>query len=504
MTLYLSSAGRFKGRFLALDLTTRTLSLLARLVGVTVALASVWASHGAWVDGMELCQRGVHAPIRLRTQHAGWYVGILANGLAFVSGAFAVLFGRGNVLGPTNNQLAMASIDERQFASITPAIGPYQVGLTPRGERVMRTPRPATFSEAHRAIGGAFTRVDVDDEEIAMTAREYGVGTTGGVWARGDAEAGGGDGDEAMGGGRASLGGVGDGRRRGEARGGARASAPAGGGARVAPPADGKRGWEEFKARFWRSQTSHSPAAPEGGSGRRSDPGDARYVAERNQRVGRLGNILGRFASRRGESPGGESPGGESPGGDASVRSDRSDDSAEAARGAVPKKPPAFKKPSVPPPRPTPVFQFSNPLASSSNGGAADAEHAPSAPPFEADGDRPGLADEPPADFEWNPLRDPYSITPSKKEPGRAEPGSGVGGGPAVRARAPRCRRRGRTRGARGWSARGRRTRRRGVTPETGRSPCASGWRGCGENENAMADEPDVPFSSETYWLKVS
>ena len=221
MTLYLSSAGRFKGRFLALDLTTRTLSLLARLVGVTVALASVWASHGAWVDGMELCQRGVHAPIRLRTQHGGWYVGILANGLAFVSGAFAVLFGRGNVLGPTNNQLAMASIDERQFASITPAnLGPYQVGLTPRGERVMRTPRPATFSEAHRAIGlGAFTRVDVDDEEIAMTAREYGVGTTGGVWARGDAEAGGAVGDERWGGGGgrhwAASGTGGGGARRG-------------------------------------------------------------------------------------------------------------------------------------------------------------------------------------------------------------------------------------------------------------------------------------------------
>lgn len=51
-------------------------------------------------------------------------------------------------------------------------------------------------------------------------------------------------------------------------------------------------------------------------------------------------------------------------------------------------------------------------------------EHAPSAPPFQAEDDRPGL-DEPPADFEWNPLRDPYSITPSKGTgPGRA----GLGG----------------------------------------------------------------------------
>ena len=417
MTLYLSSAGRFKGRFLALDLTTRTLSLLARLVGATVASASVWASHGAWVDGMELCQRGVHAPIPLRTQHAGWYVGILANGLAFLSGAFAVFFGRGNVLGPTNNQLAMASIDERQFDAITPAVGAYQIGLTPRGERVMRTQRPATFSEAHRANAGAFTRRDVDDEEIAMTAREYGVGT-GGVWG-GDAEAGGAVAGEPSGRGRRRAESDGeDGRRRGAPR-----------GARVAPPADGKRGWEEFKARFWRSQTSHSPATqprPPDGRGRRSDPGDARYLAERNQRVGRLGNILGRFASSRGR-PRGADAGADRGGDDASTRSDRSDDSAEAARGAVPKKPPAFR-PSAPPPRPTPVFQFqfSNPLASPSSGsnGGADVEHAPSAPPFEAEDDRPGL-DEPPADFEWNPLRDPYSITPSKGAgPGRA----GLGG----------------------------------------------------------------------------
>ena len=56
----------------------------------------------------------------------------------------------------------------------------------------------------------------------------------------------------------------------------------------------------------------------------------------------------------------------------------------------------------MPPPRTAPVFQFSNPLAS---GDDADAD-APSAPPAEMT--------EPPADFEWNPLRDPYSITPSK------------------------------------------------------------------------------------------
>ena len=79
--------------------------------------------------------------------------------------------------------------------------------------------------------------------------------------------------------------------------------------------------------------------------------------------------------------------------------------------------------------------------------------------------------------------------TPSRpvREPGRA------GRGWAVRARR-RCRRRRRTRGARGWSARGRRTRRRGVTPR-GLSPCASGWRGCGEIESAKAGEKGRPVS---------
>ena len=296
-----------------------------------------------------------------------------------------------------------------------------------------------------------------------------------------------------------------DGRRRGEARGG-RGRPRGGGGARRAA----RRRQTGLGGVQGAVLEVANLALPRGSGSRgsgisRSDPGDARYVAERNQRVGRLGNILGRFASRRGESPGGESPGGESPGGDASVRSDRSDDSAEAARGAVPKKPPAFKKPSVPPPRPTPVFQFSNPLASPRRrrtvGRQTRSTRRPR-PRSRRTATDPGLLTS----------RQPISSgtrfetrIPSRPEAGAGPSRAGVGGrgGPAVRARR-RCRRRRRTRGARGWSARGRRTRRRGVTPETGRSPCASGWRGCGENENAMADEPDVPFSSETYWLKVS
>ena len=333
----------------------------------------------------------------MRTQHGGWYVGILANGLAFVSGAFAVLFGRGNVLGPTNNQLAMAAIDERQFPAITPAVGPYQVGLTPRGERVMRTPRPATFSEAHMANAGAFTRRDVDDEEIAMTAREYGVGDRRRL----------GPATRSGGGAAIHRRGGGDGRRRGRAeeeeareargrpRGGRRRPRRAArrrqtglGGvqgavlevANLALPATGwRRRWFGSKVR----------------------PGDARYVAERNQWVGGSGTSS-RFASGAGVTGRGVDAAADQ-GGDASARSDRSDDSAEAARAPCRKRPPAFKKPSAPPPRPTPVFQFSNPLAAGPRtaGGRAFAVRAP---PFEAGRRSTRAFDEPPADFEWNPL----------------------------------------------------------------------------------------------------
>jgi hypothetical protein len=296
----------------------------------------------------------------------------------------------------------MSAIDARQFDAITPTVGPYQVGTTPRGERVMRTPRPASFSEAYRSNRGAFTRRDQEDEAIAMTARDYGVD---------DVEAGGvgGAGWHDSSRGRVYTSAREGGRRGGGAR-GARASAPA----HVAPPADGKRGWDEFKARFWRSRPATSPtegrgSTPQSTRGRTdTNQSDERYVAERNQRVGRLGNILGRFtpAPRLQDDP------------DRSNRSDRSDDSAEAAGGGKPRShrgagrregiSPA--RPSVPPPRTAPVFQFSNPLAS---GDDADVD-APSAPPAES-----GL-DEPPADFEWNPLRDPYSITPSKGRGGSA------------------------------------------------------------------------------------
>ena len=85
---------------------------------------------------------------------------LLADASASLGGVVAVLFGRGAILGPSQAQLRGREADERLLRVITHRPAPYQVGLTPRGERVMRTPRPAGAGETSRAHSGAFTRRD--------------------------------------------------------------------------------------------------------------------------------------------------------------------------------------------------------------------------------------------------------------------------------------------------------------------------------------------------------
>jgi hypothetical protein len=60
----------------------------------------VWSAHGVWVRGMRAAQRGV-APrgVELRTQHLGWYLAVASCVITAVSGLFALVFGRGNVMG---------------------------------------------------------------------------------------------------------------------------------------------------------------------------------------------------------------------------------------------------------------------------------------------------------------------------------------------------------------------------------------------------------------------
>ena len=138
----------------------KTLAALGRIAGGAAAFGGAWGVYGVYASSMPMAQLDVHARITLRTQHVGWYLALLADASASLGGVVAVLFGRGAILGPSQAQLRGREADERLLRVITHRTAPYQVGLTPRGERVMRTPRPAGAGETSRAHSGAFTRRD--------------------------------------------------------------------------------------------------------------------------------------------------------------------------------------------------------------------------------------------------------------------------------------------------------------------------------------------------------
>ena len=243
--------------------------------------------------------------IRLRTQHAGWYLAIVSNGFAFISGIVSIAFGRGAVLGPTRAQLEQVEVDTRVFDAITPRPTPRVVGMTPRGDKVVRTPRAATSTETYRVAPGAFTRRDPP-----TAARRGGGGGRGGRGGRGS-----------RGRGRGRDGNGFPGMRALEDPGGA--GAGEGGGV------DGKSSWEAFKRGFWeaaRKRHNNNNTSFSGAAGGAVSDGDGNgsggvrgrefqaYRVERNARVGRLTGFLSRFTM--GGGGGGRDAGGGGGGGE--------------------------------------------------------------------------------------------------------------------------------------------------------------------------------------------
>ena len=251
----------------------KTLAALGRIAGGAAAFGGAWGVYGVYASSMPMAQLDVHARITLRTQHVGWYLALLADASASLGGVVAVLFGRGAILGPSQAQLRGREADERLLRVITHRTAPYQVGLTPRGERVMRTPRPAGAGETSRAHSGAFTRRD--------NFQEYEGGPATFRW----------------------------GARTANANTNANANAnTARTRAREAPVAiveAGLSGWEAFKANFW-SARGGAPSDEGGGSKaaakyavgaearREEDQNGAAsaYRVERDRRVGRLNGLL--------------------------------------------------------------------------------------------------------------------------------------------------------------------------------------------------------------------
>ena len=93
-----------------------------------------------------------------RTQHVGWYLALLADLFAGLSGFVAFLFGRGALFGPSKAQLSSRVADDELLRVISAIPEPTQVGVTPRGEAVIRAAGLSGAGETHGKFADAFVR----------------------------------------------------------------------------------------------------------------------------------------------------------------------------------------------------------------------------------------------------------------------------------------------------------------------------------------------------------
>ena len=120
VTLYVNGCVASRG---ADALSTRAVTALGRVAGLACVACSIWAAHAIWTRGMKTAQRDVAIPLTLTSPHVGWYVAVLAVKMTASGGVFAVLFGRGNALGPTRGQLMAGELGASSTNVFHPSIG---------------------------------------------------------------------------------------------------------------------------------------------------------------------------------------------------------------------------------------------------------------------------------------------------------------------------------------------------------------------------------------------
>ena len=164
LTLHINGSRRTRGGSGAANgafgVPARLVRPLGRLAGALVAILGAFVTYLTYENASETARAasaGVGA-VTPRTQHVGWYLAIFADGVTAFAGFVACVFGRGAVCGPSKKQLSARVADDELLRVISTKPEPFQVGVTPRGERVMRVGRPAPSGEAHRKHGGAFAR----------------------------------------------------------------------------------------------------------------------------------------------------------------------------------------------------------------------------------------------------------------------------------------------------------------------------------------------------------
>ena len=348
LTLHINGSRRTRGGSGAANgafgVPTRLVRPLGRLAGALVAILGGFVAYLTYENASETARAasaGAGA-VTPRTQHVGWYLAIFADGVTAFAGFVACVFGRGAPCGPSKKQLSARVADDELLRVISTRPEPTQVGVTPRGERVMRVGRPAPSGEAHRKHGGAFARRQPERMEKPRSfshasrasererARERAARERAGTL---NARSGAGNGGRGAGRPRryadaayafreasSSEAGTSSGeegtssdessetyedveRGRRHARTSARA--------RVPDPAGGQGGWESWKAAFWKSSAGAAAAAATaaaraagGGDGSGAASGDLRtlsggsapeediaYRAERDARAARLKSL---------------------------------------------------------------------------------------------------------------------------------------------------------------------------------------------------------------------
>ena len=345
LTLHINGSRRTRGGSGAANgafgVPARLVRPLGRLAGALAAILGAFVAYLTYENASETARAasaGVGA-VTPRTQHVGWYLAIFADGVTAFAGFVACVFGRGAVCGPSKKQLSARVADDELLRVISTKPEPAQVGVTPRGERVMRVGRPATSGEAHRKHGGAFARRQpermekprsfshtsrVSERERARERaarnsraaanekaragagrpRRYGGAAYAGEASGSEAETSSGEeGTEESDESSETYEDVERGRRH----------AGTGARARVPEPAAGQGGWENWKAAFWKSSAGAAAAAAAsaaraagGATGSGSASGDVRtfsgvsapspsedmaYRAERDARAARLKSL---------------------------------------------------------------------------------------------------------------------------------------------------------------------------------------------------------------------
>ena len=336
LTLHINGSRRTRGGSGAANgafgVPARLVRPLGRLAGALAAILGAFVTYLTYENASETARAasaGVGA-VTPRTQHVGWYLAIFADGVTAFAGFVACVFGRGAVCGPSKKQLSARVADDELLRVISTKPTPTQVGVTPRGERVMRVGRPAPSGEAHRKHGGAFARRTQPErmekprsfshtsrvsererarERAAWNARaaanargRYGGAAYAGEASRSEPDTSSGEEGTSSDESSETYEDVERGKRH----------LGTGARARVPEPAAGQGGWENWKAAFWKSSAGAAAAAAAsaaraagGATGSGSASGDVgrtfsgvsapeedmAYRAERDARAARLKSL---------------------------------------------------------------------------------------------------------------------------------------------------------------------------------------------------------------------